>query len=84
MSVFNGLVQSIGEGAFYNCNSLTSVIIGNGVTSIGESAFYNSFRITSITYNGTKAKWEIISKGNDWAPNSGVEIIHCSDGDVTL
>ena len=33
-------VTSIGNSAFYNCNSLTSVTIPNSVTSIGNSAFY--------------------------------------------
>ncbi len=42
-------VTSIGEHAFYNCSSLTSVIIGNGVTSIGEDAFYNCSSLTSVT-----------------------------------
>ena len=32
-------VTEIGESAFQDCNSLTSVEIGNGVTSIGEGAF---------------------------------------------
>ena len=36
-------------GAFYNCSSLTSVTIGNGVTSIGEWAFYNCSSLTSVT-----------------------------------
>ena len=33
-------VTSIGECAFYNCSSLTSVTIPNSVTSIGDWAFY--------------------------------------------
>ena len=32
-------VTSIGNEAFYDCRSLTSVTIPNSVTSIGESAF---------------------------------------------
>lgn len=32
-------VTSIGDGAFYYCDSLTSVTIPDGVTSIGEGAF---------------------------------------------
>ncbi len=35
-------------GAFYNCSSLTSVVIGDGVTTIGSSAFYNCNSLTSI------------------------------------
>lgn len=39
-SVYNDLpVKSISGEAFYNCNSFTSVTIGNGVTSIGDGAF---------------------------------------------
>ena len=47
---------SIGEYAFYNCSSLTSVTIGNGVTSIGKSAFYNCTGLTEINFNATAMK----------------------------
>ena len=40
---------SIGDAAFYNCSSLTSVTIPDGVTSIGGSAFRNCSSLTSIT-----------------------------------
>ena len=42
-------VTSIGDYAFYNCNSLTSIIIGNGVTSIGDEVFYSCDSLTSVT-----------------------------------
>ena len=42
-------VTDIGDYAFYDCSSLTSVTIPNSVTSIGEGAFYNCFSLTSIT-----------------------------------
>ena len=35
-------------GAFYNCNNLTSITLGDGVQSIGTQAFQNCTSLTSI------------------------------------
>lgn len=40
---------SIGESAFEDCKSLTSITIPNSVTSIGKSAFNDCESLTSIT-----------------------------------
>ena len=42
-------VTSIGDGAFRNCSSLTSVTIPNSVTSIGDGAFSGCSSLTSVT-----------------------------------
>ena len=47
--VIGNEVTSIGENAFYECTSLTSVTIGNSVTSIGGYAFSNCSGLTSVT-----------------------------------
>ncbi len=69
-------------GAFYNCSSLTSVTIGEGVTSIDSSAFYYCSSLTDITYNGTIEEWNAISKDYDWNYNTSNYTIHCTDGDI--
>ena len=46
---FDDNITSIGDDAFYNCTSLTSVTIGDSVTSIGSRAFEGCTSLTSIT-----------------------------------
>ena len=46
---FDSDVTTIGDCAFYKCNSLTSVTIPDSVTTIGESAFFGCVSLTSVT-----------------------------------
>lgn len=50
----NGVaVTSIGTQAFYNCSTLTSVVLPEGVTCIGMNAFMNCTYLTNITIPDT-------------------------------
>lgn len=42
-------ITSIGEFAFYNCNSLTDITLPDSLISIGEHAFYDCLSLTDIT-----------------------------------
>jgi hypothetical protein len=42
-------VTSIGNGAFWSCDSLTSVTIPSSVTTIGDDAFWSCMSLTSVT-----------------------------------
>ena len=61
---------SIGNRAFSDCSSLTSVTIGNGVTSIGYKAFDGCSRLTSITFEDTST-WYRTTSSSDWKNKTG-------------
>ena len=46
---FDGDVTTIGEWAFLDCSSLTSVTIPDSVTTIGDGAFHRCSSLTSVT-----------------------------------
>ena len=48
-----GSVTSIGDSAFSNCTSLTSVTIPGSVTSLGDSAFWGCGSLTNVTIPGS-------------------------------
>ncbi len=47
-SIIPNSVTTIGNGAFYNCRSLTSITIPNSVTTIGNSAFWDCSGLASL------------------------------------
>ena len=55
----NSKLESIGEGAFSDCDVLTSIEIPSSVTSIGGSAFYSCSALKTVTF-GEDSKLESI------------------------
>ena len=56
---------SIGNYAFANCSSLTSITILDGVTSIGNYAFSECTSLEAVYYFGTENDWEEINIESD-------------------
>ena len=68
--------------AFYGCESLVSISLPESLTSMDGEAFAYCTNLSTINYNGTKALWNLMSRGADWDSNTGNYIIHCTDGDI--
>ena len=82
ISIPNNVI-SIGDKTFMDCAGLTSITIPSTITSIGELALYRCTGLTSITFNGSKAQWEAIEKGDYWDDKTGDYVIYCTDGEIT-
>ena len=76
------MVTNIGDDAFYNCYSLTSIEIPTSVTAIDTEAFLNCYSLTTVTFGensqlttiGSSAFEECISLTSVDIPNSVTNI----------
>lgn len=81
-SDYNGQGYEIYKYAFYNCADLTNVTIPDSVTNVGSYAFWGCASLTRIDFNGTKAQWEAIKKGNAWCGYICYFTVYCTDGAI--
>lgn len=72
-------IKRIEKSAFQATN-LVSITIGQNLEFIGEKAF-SFYGLKDIHFNGTKAQWNSIEKGDGWQPWSSYTV-HCSNGDI--
>ena len=70
-------ITSIGNYAFYYCQTLTNITIPDSVTSIGKSAFSGCTNLKNVYYLGELSDWLAISFG-DYGSNP------CSFGKANL
>ncbi len=60
-------INSIGEEAFFSCNSLTNIKIPNGVTVIGESSFSNCKNLEFVSLSDSVQTIE--ARAFEWCNN---------------
>ncbi|MBQ3490473.1 MAG: leucine-rich repeat protein [Clostridia bacterium] len=81
-----GEITSIGTLAFYQCESLGAFTVGENLASIGNGAFDGCDSLYEISFIGTKAQWEFMTKISDraWSSGSQISIVRCTDGVIYL
>lgn len=73
-------ISVIDNDAFGQCTALTTLTLPNSLTFIGRFALYGCTSLTDIYFDGTRAQWDAIEKGEDWDANTGEYVLHCTDG----
>ncbi len=76
-------LEEIGEYAFTLCDSLTTITLPKSIKTLGHSIFAECRQIKEISYTGTMAEWEAISK-EGWNSKSLIELVKCSDGNIAI
>ena len=78
--------DSIGSFAFTRCTALSSLTISANCRTFGENMLTYCESLTAITYEGTIAQWNAITKPSNWMSsgkhfyNDYLQKIQCTDG----
>lgn len=73
----------ISARAMFQARKLTTLTLHGGITEIGADAFSGCTALSDIYFEGSKALWNSIQKGDRWDYGTGTYTVHCLDGDVT-
>ena len=73
-------ITSVPAMAFKGCMSLKTLTVKGKLTSIGTSAFAGCISLETVKFNGTRAEWFAIEKGNGWMNATGKFTVQCTDG----
>ena len=76
-------VTALGEKAFANKTSITTVYIPKTITKLGNKAFIGCYSLTNITYQGTSPQWNTVNKGTDWNSGTGHYSIYCTNATLS-
>ena len=77
-------LETIGDETFRGCGSLKEITLPSSLKSLGKYAFMSCSSLEDITFEGTKKKWESITKGALIWDHVPANVVHCSNGDVPL
>ena len=77
-------ITSIGDSAFAYCDGLEKITLSSSITTIDSYAFHDCKNVKNITFKGTMAQWNNITKNYGWNQGMLVTQVACSDGTVAL
>lgn len=75
-------VTGIGDKAFLNSTAVKTVYLPSSIRGIGAHAFSGCVSLTNITYQGTTAQWNSLSKDTGWNANTGNYTIYCTNNSI--